>query len=109
VKFWTFALVTCCVFAAALRAQRADFRIVVFEGKDATNVIQPRTAVAPVIEVREVVCLSTLEARGALNLTLAVASNDTVTGTGENSMVFVPVSQTGCPVQQGASGASFKT
>src|SRR5262245_49301865 len=42
-----------CYFLGALSAQRADFRIVILEGEDATNIIQQRTAVAPVIAVRD--------------------------------------------------------
>ena len=36
-----------------ISAQSPDLKIVVIKGEDAVNVIQQRTAVAPVIEVRD--------------------------------------------------------
>ena len=40
--------------AAAQQANNAALRIVVIEGEDAVNVIQQKTAVAPIVEVRDV-------------------------------------------------------
>lgn len=39
--------------AAAQQANNADLRIVVVEGEDAVNIIQQKTAVAPIVEVRD--------------------------------------------------------
>lgn len=44
-------LLTC--LAATLSAQAGGFRIVVIEGEDAVNIIQQKTAVRPVVEVRD--------------------------------------------------------
>ena len=41
------------LFGASLFAQQAPFRIVVLAGEDSVNVIQQKTAVAPLIEVRD--------------------------------------------------------
>ncbi len=51
------AVTACAVFPSALvRAsvdQSAGLRIVVIEGEDAVNIIQQKTAVAPIVEVRD--------------------------------------------------------
>ena len=41
------------LLAATLSAQSSTYRIVVVEGEDAVNIIQQKTAVAPVVEVRD--------------------------------------------------------
>ena len=51
------ALVWCATSSAGAAPQRAaqtaDLKIVVLKGEGAVNIIQQRTAVAPVIEVRD--------------------------------------------------------
>ena len=47
------ALVLLAQSAAAQQANSAGLRIVVIEGEDAVNIIQQKTAVAPVVEVRD--------------------------------------------------------
>jgi hypothetical protein len=46
-----FAVITCGAYIGA--AQQAGLKIVVIEGDDAVNIIQQRTAVAPIVEVRD--------------------------------------------------------
>src|SRR5262245_58970570 len=47
------AVVCAFVFPAAAQTPPTRLRIVVVEGEDSVNVIQQRTAVAPVVEVRD--------------------------------------------------------
>src|SRR5690348_6692230 len=42
-----------CAFVTSSRAAQNALRIVVIEGEDAVNVVQQKTAVAPVVEVRD--------------------------------------------------------
>jgi hypothetical protein len=110
-------LVLLAAAAPALRAQGAKpsgLRIVVIAGEDAVNVISQRTAVAPIVEVRDrnnqpvAGAIVTFSIQGAQNATFAGASTLSVTTNAIGQAAVTGLTPTGAGAVQINVAAAFQ-
>ena len=73
----------------ALPGQLAALKIIVIAGEDAVNIIQQRTAVAPIIEVRD---RNNLPVAGA-SVTFALSGSGASFGTGSTLTVVIEIDE----------------